>query len=58
MSTIRLTMAQALVRKVSSLAELDYAMDWVKTTDRTTAISIVANAYTWTPGDALWDIGV
>jgi 3D-(3,5/4)-trihydroxycyclohexane-1,2-dione acylhydrolase (decyclizing) len=48
----------AIGRKVSSIAELEQAMDWAKTTDRTTVISIVSDAYTWTPGDALWDVGV
>ena len=48
----------ALARKVSSLAELELAMDWAKGNDRTTVISIVTDAYTWTPGDALWDVGV
>jgi 3D-(3,5/4)-trihydroxycyclohexane-1,2-dione acylhydrolase (decyclizing) len=48
----------ALARKVESLAELEQALDWAKTTDRTTVISIVSDAYTWTPGDALWDVGV
>ncbi|MBI3673082.1 MAG: hypothetical protein HY245_06635, partial [Rhizobiales bacterium] len=32
--------------------------DWAKTTDRTTVITIVSDAFTWTPGDALWDVGV
>jgi 3D-(3,5/4)-trihydroxycyclohexane-1,2-dione acylhydrolase (decyclizing) len=48
----------ALARKVESLAELEQAMDWAKKNDRTTVISIVSDAYTWTPGDALWDVGV
>jgi 3D-(3,5/4)-trihydroxycyclohexane-1,2-dione acylhydrolase (decyclizing) len=48
----------AIARKVQSLAELEQAMDWAKTTDRTTVISIVTDAYIWTPGDALWDVGV
>jgi 3D-(3,5/4)-trihydroxycyclohexane-1,2-dione acylhydrolase (decyclizing) len=48
----------ALGRKVASIAELEQAMDWAKTTDRTTVISIVSDAFTWTPGDALWDVGV
>jgi 3D-(3,5/4)-trihydroxycyclohexane-1,2-dione acylhydrolase (decyclizing) len=48
----------ALARKVDSLAELEQALDWAKTTDRTTVISIVSDAFTWTPGDALWDVGV
>ena len=29
-----------------------------KTTDRTTVITIVSDAFTWTPGDAGWDVGV
>jgi 3D-(3,5/4)-trihydroxycyclohexane-1,2-dione acylhydrolase (decyclizing) len=48
----------ALARKVSSLAELGQALDWAKTTDRTTVITIVSDALTWTAGDALWDVGV
>jgi 3D-(3,5/4)-trihydroxycyclohexane-1,2-dione acylhydrolase (decyclizing) len=48
----------ALSRKVESLAELGQAMEWAKTTDRTTVITIVSDAFTWTPGDALWDVGV
>ena len=48
----------ALARKVESLAELEQAMDWAKTTDRTTVITIVSDAFAWTPGDALWDVGV
>lgn len=48
----------ALSRHVASLAELESALDWAKTTDRTTVISIVSDAFTWTPGDAWWDVGV
>jgi 3D-(3,5/4)-trihydroxycyclohexane-1,2-dione acylhydrolase (decyclizing) len=48
----------ALARKVENLAELGEAIDWAKTTDRTTVISIVSDAFVWTPGDALWDVGV
>ncbi len=48
----------ALTRHVESLAELGAAMDWAKTTDRTTVITIVSDAFTWTPGDAWWDVGV
>ena len=48
----------ALARRVASLTELGQAMDWAKTTDRTTVISIVSDAFTWTPGDAWWDVGV
>lgn len=48
----------ALARKAESLAELEQAMDWAKSNDRTTVISIVSDAFVWTPGDALWDVGV
>ncbi len=48
----------ARARKVESLAELEQAIDWAKQQDRTTVISIVSDAFTWTPGDALWDVGV
>jgi 3D-(3,5/4)-trihydroxycyclohexane-1,2-dione acylhydrolase (decyclizing) len=48
----------AYARKVESLADLAAAMDWAKGNDRTTVISIVSDAFTWTPGDALWDVGV
>jgi 3D-(3,5/4)-trihydroxycyclohexane-1,2-dione acylhydrolase (decyclizing) len=45
-------------RKVESLAELETAIDWAKANDKTTVISIVSDAFVWTPGDALWDVGV
>ena len=48
----------ALARHAQSLAELAEALDWAKTTDRTTVISIVTDAFTWSPGDAWWDVGV
>ena len=48
----------ALARHVTSLADLGEAMDWAKTTDRTTVISIATDASAWTPGDAWWDVGV
>ena len=48
----------ALSRHCASLAELETAMDWAKTTDRTTVLTIVSDGYTWTPGDAWWDVGV
>ncbi|MFT3987498.1 3D-(3,5/4)-trihydroxycyclohexane-1,2-dione acylhydrolase (decyclizing) [Aestuariivirga sp.] len=48
----------AKARKVESLAELEQAMDWAKAQDRTAVISIVSDAFEWTPGDALWDVGV
>ncbi|MFC0218951.1 3D-(3,5/4)-trihydroxycyclohexane-1,2-dione acylhydrolase (decyclizing) [Pseudochelatococcus lubricantis] len=48
----------ALTRHVESLAELGEALEWAKTTDRTTVLTIVTDAFTWTPGDAWWDVGV
>ena len=48
----------AAARHVQSLSDLAEAMDWAKTTDRTTVISILTDAYTWLPGDAAWDVGV
>jgi 3D-(3,5/4)-trihydroxycyclohexane-1,2-dione acylhydrolase (decyclizing) len=48
----------ALARHVESLSELAAALDWAKTTDRTTVITIVSDAFVWTPGDAWWDVGV
>ncbi len=48
----------ALSRRVESLADLSEALKWAKTTDRTTVISIISDAFTWTPGDAWWDVGV
>jgi 3D-(3,5/4)-trihydroxycyclohexane-1,2-dione acylhydrolase (decyclizing) len=48
----------ALTRKVESLAELAQAVEWAKTTDRTAVITIVSDAFAWTPGDAWWDVGV
>ncbi len=45
-------------RKVESLADLDAALDWAKSNDRTTVICIVTDAWSWTPGDAEWDVGV
>jgi len=48
----------AFTRRVDSLADLGQALEWAKTTDRTTVITIVSDAFTWTPGDAWWDVGV
>lgn len=48
----------ALTRRVESLAELGPAVDWALGTDRTTVITLVSDAFTWTPGDAWWDVGV
>jgi 3D-(3,5/4)-trihydroxycyclohexane-1,2-dione acylhydrolase (decyclizing) len=48
----------ALTRHVDSLSDLGDAMEWAKTTDRTTILTIVSDAFAWTPGDAWWDVGV
>lgn len=48
----------ACARHCESLADLEAALDWARTTDRTTVISIVTDAYAWVPGDADWDLGV
>ncbi|TPL74071.1 3D-(3,5/4)-trihydroxycyclohexane-1,2-dione acylhydrolase (decyclizing) [Mesorhizobium sp. B2-3-15] len=48
----------ALTRRVDSLADLARAVDWALGTDRTTVITLVSDAFTWTPGDAWWDVGV
>ena len=48
----------AHARHCESLADLEAALDWARGTDRTTVLSIATEAYTWTPGDADWDLGV
>jgi 3D-(3,5/4)-trihydroxycyclohexane-1,2-dione acylhydrolase (decyclizing) len=48
----------AEARHVESLADLDAALDWAKTTDRTTVIVIETDPFAWVPGDAAWDVGV
>jgi 3D-(3,5/4)-trihydroxycyclohexane-1,2-dione acylhydrolase (decyclizing) len=48
----------ALTRRAESLADLGEALEWAKITDRTTVISIVTDAFAWSPGDAWWDVGV
>ena len=48
----------AHARHCESLAELESALDWAKTTDRTTVLSIATDAYTWTAGGADWYVGV
>jgi 3D-(3,5/4)-trihydroxycyclohexane-1,2-dione acylhydrolase (decyclizing) len=48
----------AAARHCESLADLEAALAWAKTTDRTTVISIVTDAFAWVPGDADWDVGV
>ncbi|WOS62472.1 3D-(3,5/4)-trihydroxycyclohexane-1,2-dione acylhydrolase (decyclizing) [Sinorhizobium fredii] len=48
----------ALARRCESLADLKSAMEWAQTTDRTTVVTLVTDAYAWVPGDADWDVGV
>jgi 3D-(3,5/4)-trihydroxycyclohexane-1,2-dione acylhydrolase (decyclizing) len=48
----------AEARHVASLADLDAALDWARTTDRTTVIAIETDPFAWVPGDADWDVGV
>ncbi|MCY4461815.1 MAG: 3D-(3,5/4)-trihydroxycyclohexane-1,2-dione acylhydrolase (decyclizing) [Albidovulum sp.] len=48
----------ALARRAESVADLEAALEWARTTDRTTVISIVTDAFAWVPGDAAWDLGV
>jgi 3D-(3,5/4)-trihydroxycyclohexane-1,2-dione acylhydrolase (decyclizing) len=48
----------ALTRRVASIADLEEAVDWARTTDRTTVIVMETDAHVWTPGDAAWDVGV
>ncbi|WP_147199401.1 3D-(3,5/4)-trihydroxycyclohexane-1,2-dione acylhydrolase (decyclizing) [Pantoea sp. CCBC3-3-1] len=48
----------ARARKVTSLNELEEAIQWAKGNDRTTVICISTHPYSWTPGDAWWDVGV
>jgi 3D-(3,5/4)-trihydroxycyclohexane-1,2-dione acylhydrolase (decyclizing) len=48
----------AAARHCESLADLAAALDWAKTTDRTTVLSIATDAFAWAPGDADWDVGV
>ena len=48
----------ALTRTVTGLGDLQTALEWARTTDRTTVIAIKTDAYQWTPGDAHWDLGV
>ena len=48
----------ALSRTVSSISELEEAIDWAKGNDRTSVIAITTDGFTWTPGDAWWDVGV
>ena len=45
-------------RKVESLSDLQAALEWARTTHKTTVISITTDPNAWVPGDADWDVGV
>ncbi len=47
----------ALTQRCESLADLERAMEWAQSTDRTTVLTITSDAYTWTPGGADWYVG-
>ena len=48
----------AEARHCDSLADLEAAMDWAQTTDRTTVLVIESDAHVWTDGGADWYVGV
>ena len=48
----------AHARHCASLADLEVALEWAQSTDRTTVLNIATDAYTWTPGGADWYVGV
>ena len=48
----------AFSRNVTGISELEDAIAWAKGNDRTTVIAIATDSFTWTPGDAWWDLGV
>lgn len=48
----------AEARHCESLADLEVAMEWAQTTDRTTVLVIESDAHVWTDGGADWYVGV
>ena len=48
----------AAAKHVESLKDLPSALEWAHAQDGVTVLSIVTDAWTWTPGDADWDVGV
>lgn len=48
----------ALAETVTSIAELEQALERARAAPRTAVIVIKIDAFTWTPGDAWWDVGV
>ncbi|MDQ3544733.1 MAG: thiamine pyrophosphate-dependent enzyme, partial [Actinomycetota bacterium] len=45
-------------RRVGTIAELADALNWARTTDRTTVIVIETDPHVWTEGGAWWEVGV
>jgi 3D-(3,5/4)-trihydroxycyclohexane-1,2-dione acylhydrolase (decyclizing) len=48
----------AIAERVSSIAELEAALDRARAADRTCVIAIATHPSDWTPGDAWWDVAV
>jgi 3D-(3,5/4)-trihydroxycyclohexane-1,2-dione acylhydrolase (decyclizing) len=48
----------AIAERVSSIAELEAALDRARAADRTSVIAIATHPSDWTPGDAWWDVAV
>jgi 3D-(3,5/4)-trihydroxycyclohexane-1,2-dione acylhydrolase (decyclizing) len=48
----------AVAETVTSIAELEQAMERARAAPRTAVIVIKIDAFTWTAGDAWWDVGV
>jgi 3D-(3,5/4)-trihydroxycyclohexane-1,2-dione acylhydrolase (decyclizing) len=48
----------AIAERVSSVADLERAIERAKTADRSSVIVINTEPNTWTPGDAWWDVAV
>jgi 3D-(3,5/4)-trihydroxycyclohexane-1,2-dione acylhydrolase (decyclizing) len=47
----------ALARHCEGIADLKPALEWAKSNDRTTIISIASDAHAWTPGGPGWYVG-
>ncbi|HZP92000.1 MAG TPA: 3D-(3,5/4)-trihydroxycyclohexane-1,2-dione acylhydrolase (decyclizing) [Burkholderiales bacterium] len=48
----------AIAESVDSIGKLEVGLERAKRADRTCVIVIRTEAFTWTPGDAWWDVGV
>ncbi|MFZ4721062.1 MAG: thiamine pyrophosphate-dependent enzyme, partial [Ilumatobacteraceae bacterium] len=47
-----------LAEDVTTVAELDAALERARAADRTTVIALRTDAYSWTEGGAFWEVGV